>query len=147
VGQHSGVPVGHVEAGLRSGNIWSPFPEEMNRLQITQLATYHFAATARNRETLLSEGIVDQAIFVTGNPVVDALRMVLEMDQPFSDPHLLKQIGNRKCIVLTTHRRESFGRILEENLRTLSQFVRERFVTAFFLQANQKKNQIVLTTQ
>ena len=126
VGQHCGVPVGHVEAGLRSGNIWSPFPEEMNRLQITQLATYHFAATARNRETLLSEGIVDQAIFVTGNPVVDALRMVLEMDHPFSDPHLLKQIGNRKCIVLTTHRRESFGRILEENLRTLSQFVRER---------------------
>ena len=97
----------------------------MNRLQITQLATYHFAATARNRETLLSEGIVDQAIFVTGNPVVDALRMVLDMDQPFSDPNLLKQIGNRKCIVLTTHRRESFGRILEENLKTLSQFVRE----------------------
>src|SRR5205085_2995187 len=95
------------------------------RLQITQLATYHFAATARNRETLLSEGIANEAIFVTGNPVVDALRMVLEMDQPFSAPGLLDQIGNRKCIVLTTHRRESFGRILEENLKMLSQFVRD----------------------
>ena len=124
-GFHHKNAVAHVEAGLRSGDPGNPFPEEMNRRLISRLTTYHFAATSGNRELLLREGVPTDEIFVTGNPVVDALRMVLDLDQPFSDPDLLNQIGNRKCIVLTTHRRESFGRILEENLKTLSQFVRE----------------------
>jgi len=72
VGQKCGIPVGHVEAGLRSGNLKSPYPEEMNRRLITQLATYHFAATRRNREMLVSEGIPEASIFLTGNPVVPA---------------------------------------------------------------------------
>ena len=75
---HFKIPVGHVEAGLRSGEIYSPFPEEMNRRLITQLATWHFAATAHNRDTLLREGVRDETIFLTGNPVVDALHGVLK---------------------------------------------------------------------
>jgi UDP-N-acetylglucosamine 2-epimerase (non-hydrolysing) len=125
VGRRRGVPVGHVEAGLRSGNLLSPYPEELNRRFITLLATYHFAATQRNRQTLLSEGIDDKAIFVTGNPVVDALKMVLDREIGEPESKLLKKIGDRKCIVLTTHRRESFGRVLEENLKVLCRFVRD----------------------
>jgi UDP-N-acetylglucosamine 2-epimerase (non-hydrolysing) len=125
LGQHRGVPVAHVEAGLRSGNILSPFPEELNRRQITQLATYHFAATSGNRDTLLSEGIRSEAIFITGNPVVDALQMVLRKEGAPCDQGLLEKIANRKCIVLTTHRRESFGRVLAENLQVLRHFVRD----------------------
>jgi UDP-N-acetylglucosamine 2-epimerase (non-hydrolysing) len=69
--------VGHIEAGLRSGNPLSPFPEEMNRQIITRLATYHFAATPHNRTTLLVEGVASDKVFVTGNPVVDALHVIL----------------------------------------------------------------------
>lgn len=124
VGRRRGIPVGHVEAGLRSGNLLSPYPEEMNRRFITLLATFHFAATARNRETLLSEGVGDKSIFVTGNPVVDALQMVLDADSGPRASEVLKKVGDRKCIVLTTHRRESFGQVLEENLKVLHRFVR-----------------------
>jgi UDP-N-acetylglucosamine 2-epimerase (non-hydrolysing) len=120
-----GVPVGHIEAGLRSGNSMSPFPEELNRQLITRLATYHFAATAANREALIAEGIDERNIFLTGNPVVDAMQMVLRDGKPFDNKELLAQINGRKCIVLTTHRRESFGKILEENLRVLVEFVEQ----------------------
>ena len=97
--RRGGVPVGHVEAGLRSGDLLSPYPEEMNRRQITQLATYHFAATLGNQETLLSEGIDEKKIFVTGNPVVDALQMVLRSGQPACDPNLLakRATGSASC--------------------------------------------------
>src|SRR5262245_6553153 len=74
---HRRIPVGHAEAGLRSGDPLSPFPEEMNRRLITQLATYHFAATPRNRDTLHAEGVPAARIFLTGNPVVDALQTIL----------------------------------------------------------------------
>ena len=125
VGNQRHIPVAHVEAGLRSGNLLSPYPEEMNRRFITRLATYHFAATTKNRETLLQEGISEKAIFVTGNPVVDALQMVLKNTKPFCAPSLLAKIADRKCIVLTTHRRESFGRVLADNLQVLCRFVRD----------------------
>lgn len=123
LGRHRGIPVAHVEAGLRSGNLLSPYPEEMNRRFITHLATFHFAATPKNRETLLSEGVSDNLIFVTGNPVVDALQMVRDGDEGLSAAKLLKKIGNRKCIVLTTHRRESFGDPIQANLKVLTKFV------------------------
>src|SRR5207245_959742 len=77
-GFHRRIPIGHVEAGLRSGNAYSPYPEEMNRRLITRLATYHFAATRRNRATLLSEGVPENTVFVTGNPVVDSLHAILD---------------------------------------------------------------------
>lgn len=129
VGCLQGIPVAHIEAGLRSGNILSPYPEEMIRRLVTSLATYHFTATTRNRDALIEEGISENRIFITGNPVVDAVQMALKITEPSLAPSFLAEIEaeieNRKCIVLTTHRRESFGGILAENLKVLREFVRE----------------------
>ena len=100
VGRRCGIPVGHVEAGLRSGNLKSPYPEEMNRRFITQLASYHFAATRRNREMLVSEGVPSASIFLTGNPVVDALQMVLRLPGGRRRPTWFSKLDGRKYIVL-----------------------------------------------
>ena len=124
-GQKCGVPVAHVEAGLRSGNLRSPYPEEIHRIAISGLASIHFAATERNRNTLLEEGIREGAIFVAGNPIVDALQMVRRVKQQSTITELLAAIGDRKCLVLTAHRRESFGSLLRENLLMLRDFVQE----------------------
>ncbi len=124
-GFHREVPVGHVEAGLRSGNPLSPFPEEMNRRMISRIATYHFAATARNRMTLLSEGMEKRNIFVTGNTVVDSLKSIMRrsMNRSSDLEEVLMATSELKRIVLTTHRRESFGESMIENLRTIRRFV------------------------
>jgi UDP-N-acetylglucosamine 2-epimerase (non-hydrolysing) len=123
-GFHRRIPVAHVEAGLRSGSSQSPYPEEMNRRLISRLATYHFAATARNRENLITEGVSEQNIFLTGNPVVDSLLAILKTSHPSpSLASLLDDTEGFKRIVLTTHRRESFGAIMAENLQVLRQFV------------------------
>jgi UDP-N-acetylglucosamine 2-epimerase (non-hydrolysing) len=123
-GFHRRIPVAHVEAGLRSGSSQSPYPEEMNRRLISRLATYHFAATARNRENLIIEGILEQNIFLTGNPVVDSLLAIMKISHPSpSLASLLDDTAELKRIVLTTHRRESFGEIMAENLQVLRQFV------------------------
>lgn len=126
-GFHRRIPVGHVEAGLRSGNPLSPYPEEMNRRLITRLATYHFAATPGNRDTLLAEDVPAESIFVTGNPVVDALQAMLRRAAVSSTvAELLAATDGLKRIVLTTHRRESFGEVMAENLRVLRRFVARR---------------------
>jgi UDP-N-acetylglucosamine 2-epimerase (non-hydrolysing) len=122
---HRGIPVGHVEAGLRSGNMLSPFPEEMNRRLISRLATFHFAATACNRDTLIDEGIDPINIFVTGNPVVDSLREILKTAPSDRVDSLIAATRGLRRIVLTTHRRESFGGAMDENLRVLRKFVTE----------------------
>lgn len=131
---HHRIPVGHVEAGLRTDDSRSPFPEEMNRRLISRLATWHFAATERNRQTLLAEGVAGERVFVTGNPVIDALRRMRA--QPILSPlvaRLLKNNARQKLLVLTTHRRESFGPVMAENLRTLRDFtVRHADVTLVF---------------
>jgi len=124
---HRRIPVGHVEAGLRSGDDLSPYPEEMNRQLIGRLATYHFAATEWNRQNLLREGVDADRVFVTGNPVVDALLTVLPTLRPSPIlERILAATEGRRRIVLTTHRRESFGPKLLDNLRTLRRFVEER---------------------
>ena len=124
-GFHRRIPVGHVEAGLRSGNAVSPFPEEMNRRLITRVASYHFAATAANRDTLLAEGVAARGVFVTGNPVVDALHDMLRRSTPSPETEtVLDATDGLKRIVLTTHRRESFGEVMADNLRVLRDFVR-----------------------
>ncbi len=121
---HRKIPVGHVEAGLRSGDPLSPFPEEMNRRLITRLASFHFAATEDNRATLLREGVEDEGIFVTGNPVVDALKRVLASASPGPEVQdLLTRTEGLRRIVLTTHRRESFGETMSGNLEVLRRFV------------------------
>ena len=125
-GFHRSIPVAHVEAGLRSGNCDSPYPEEMNRQLITKLATYHFAATNSNRLTLLGEGIAERSIFVTGNPVIDSLKTILENGvTTAASAALLEATNGMRRLLLTTHRRESFGETLAENLRTIRRFVDE----------------------
>jgi UDP-N-acetylglucosamine 2-epimerase (non-hydrolysing) len=123
--QH-GIPLGHVEAGLRSGSLLSPFPEEMNRRLITRLSTYHFAATSGNRESLQEEGIPLPSIFLTGNPVVDAVQAILRgRSRSPRLKTLLQRTAGLKRIVLTTHRRESFGSALAENLKVLCRFAQK----------------------
>jgi UDP-N-acetylglucosamine 2-epimerase (non-hydrolysing) len=122
---HRHIPVGHVEAGLRSGNSQSPFPEEMNRRLISRIATLHFAATANNRDTLLAEGISPSCVFLTGNTVVDALLQMVDRATPSEAIiDLLHKTHNLDRILLTTHRRESFGDRMSENLKVLREFVR-----------------------
>jgi UDP-N-acetylglucosamine 2-epimerase (non-hydrolysing) len=109
------IPVGHVEAGLRSGNIYSPYPEEMNRRLTSNIATLHFAPTEGNRDNLINSGISRESIYITGNTVIDALQMVIDGNHSFCLP-LLNQLDykKRKIILLTAHRRENWGLIMQE---------------------------------
>ncbi len=107
------VSVGHVEAGLRTYDRWSPYPEEMNRCMVGRIAEYHFAPTAQNRENLLREA-TDGRIFVTGNTVIDAMKYTVN-DKPF-DAEVLNGIDfdSRRVITLTCHRRENYGKPMED---------------------------------
>ncbi len=121
------IPVGHVEAGLRSGDPQSPFPEEMNRRLVTRLARLHFAATERNAATLRSEGVPPEWIFVTGNPVVDGLHRILSDGGIRSRPTEALLGGfevpaGSRLVVLTTHRRESFGDPMRRTLEAIRRF-------------------------
>jgi UDP-N-acetylglucosamine 2-epimerase (non-hydrolysing) len=121
---HRGIPVGHVEAGLRTGDDTSPFPEEMNRRLITRLARYHFAATQANVETLRAEGVPDDRIVLTGNPVVDSLHEIQASHEPSARlKEALAPLEGLRLIALTTHRRESFGGVMEGHLRVLRRFI------------------------
>ncbi len=121
---HRRIPVGHVEAGLRTDDPLSPFPEETNRRLVTRLARWHFAGTRNHCRTLLREGVPRESIVLTGNPVVDALQRI-GTDSPRSPglQSILDATAGLRRVVLTTHRRESFGGVLEGNLRVLRDFV------------------------
>ncbi len=107
---YAGVPVAHVEAGLRTFNIRSPFPEEMNRLLTTRLSSLHFAATQGGRENLVAEGIDGRTVEVTGNTGIDAVLSIRDRLQEGAVSGLqLPPNDGRKLIVVTAHRRESFG--------------------------------------
>ncbi len=125
---YSKIPVGHVEAGLRTGDRHSPFPEEINRRLISQLADLHFAATRRNQQTLIDEGISALAqVHLTGNPVVDSLRRMRDHAAPAADlVRLLESLADKRLLVVTTHRRENFGPIMSGHLRALRRFVERR---------------------
>ncbi|SJL23418.1 UDP-N-acetyl glucosamine 2-epimerase [Porphyromonas gingivalis] len=116
------IPVGHVEAGLRTHNIYSPWPEEMNRQLTGRMATYHFAPTELSRDNLLAEGIATDRIFITGNTVIDALQQVVTRVKGNADlrnevSRKLLQFGynvnrleaGRRLVLITGHRRENFG--------------------------------------
>lgn len=120
------IPVGHVEAGLRTGNIYSPYPEEMNRRLTGTLATYHYAPTEGNRRNLLAAGVGDDYIYVTGNTVIDALHMVVSEDYTFPVP-LLNEIDydNRKVILLTAHRRENWGSRMRDIFGAVKDILRD----------------------
>ena len=114
------VPIGHVEAGLRSGDLSSPFPEEMNRVLISQLATLDFAPTDSAQKALLDLGKEKEQIWVTGNTVIDALKETIKRD--FYHP-LLGTIAGKKVLFLTVHRRENLGEPIRAIFRTVLRIV------------------------
>jgi UDP-N-acetylglucosamine 2-epimerase (non-hydrolysing) len=123
------VAVGHVEAGLRTGDIYSPFPEEVNRCVIGKVAAMHFAPTQRSADHLLAEGVDESRVFVTGNTVVDALawmRQRLSPDAPAEMPTaVVEQAQAHRLILVTGHRRESFGGGIEGICQALKQIAEE----------------------
>ena len=130
------IPVGHIEAGLRTHNIYSPWPEEMNRQLTARIASLHFAPTDLSRRNLLAEGVDDSKIHVTGNTVIDALRLII--DNFNSSPEIADTITSqlldagydptrlqsRKLILITAHRRENFGEAFASICRAISRLAR-----------------------
>lgn len=108
------VKIGHVEAGLRSGNLYSPYPEEANRKLTGIITDFHFAPTSDSRDNLLREGYDESKIFVTGNTSIDALKWVIDKNYKFED-EILNNIDfeNKKVLLLTAHRRENIGEPME----------------------------------
>jgi UDP-N-acetylglucosamine 2-epimerase (non-hydrolysing) len=119
------IPVGHVEAGLRTGNMEAPWPEEANRVLTTDLATLHFVPTAQSRENLLREGILPERIYVTGNTVIDALFLVVKkvhsaaVEIPGLNPEIMDPASRQPLVLITGHRRESFGDKLRSICRAI----------------------------
>jgi UDP-N-acetylglucosamine 2-epimerase (non-hydrolysing) len=115
---HRGIRVGHVEAGLRTGDLASPFPEEANRSLLARVATRHFAPTNAARKALLHEGISADAVSVTGNTVVDALYMAQRIMATAATAPVLGEViqaaADKPLVLITCHRRENFGGVLEE---------------------------------
>ena len=113
--------VGHVEAGLRTYDKYSPFPEEMNRKLTGQIATLHFAPTPRNRDNLAREGITE-GVSVVGNTVVDAIHMTVKPDFVFRDEELKKlDFANNRVVLVTAHRRENYGEPMENICRAIAE--------------------------
>lgn len=112
------LPVGHIEAGLRTKDCYFPFPEEMNRRLTAALARYHFAPTERAKQSLLREGVPVDWIFVTGNTVIDALHLILKKPRPDRVENILRSANlfsnSTKLILVTAHRRENFGQPFKE---------------------------------
>jgi UDP-N-acetylglucosamine 2-epimerase (non-hydrolysing) len=118
------VKVGHVEAGLRTYDKYSPFPEEMNRCLTGRIADLHFSPTQQNRQNLLREAISDDAIYITGNTVIDALKTTVREDYKFHDETLNKlDFQNKRVIIVTAHRRENLGEPLENICNALKEIV------------------------
>ena len=104
------IPVGHVEAGLRTGNKYSPYPEEMNRKLTGSIADMHFAPTSTSKSNLLKENVNPANILITGNTVIDALQTTVKADYKFADAEFNKVfVGGKRLILVTTHRRENLG--------------------------------------
>jgi UDP-N-acetylglucosamine 2-epimerase (non-hydrolysing) len=121
------IPVLHIEAGLRSHSIYEPFPEEMNRRQISVLASYHFAATELNKQNLLNEGVDKDRILVTGNTVVDALRSIIRHRPNMNDTfgEYTDNSKGHRSVLLTVHRRENLGEPINDILKAVEQLLDE----------------------
>ena len=150
------IPVGHVEAGLRTHNIYSPWPEEMNRQITGRIATYHFAPTSLSKQNLLAENIKEEAVTVTGNTVIDALYMVVdkikndkELDAELEDTlktsgYDIKRLKNgKKLVLITGHRRENFGDVFMSMCRAIQTLTKKYpdvdFVYPMHLNPNVRK--------
>ena len=128
------VPVAHIEAGLRTGNIYSPFPEEANRKLIGIITTLHFAPTKTNIDNLLKENYKKNNIIETGNTVIDALKWVKKNKREELD--FIKEkykIKDKKYILLTMHRRENWGKPMEEALTAIRDYIERIIFLWFFL--------------
>ena len=138
------VPVGHVEAGLRTGNLYSPWPEEANRVLITRLAALHFPPTAAARDNLLRDGVPADRVHLTGNTVIDALLYTVEQIErdPPAVPGLPPEVmaGPDRLVLITGHRRENFGPSFEAICRAIAELARQfpdvRFVYPVHLNPN-----------
>ncbi|WP_420798561.1 non-hydrolyzing UDP-N-acetylglucosamine 2-epimerase [Kocuria rhizophila] len=118
---YRGIPVIHAEAGLRSFDLFSPFPEEANRKMTSQITSLHLAPTSTSKENLLREALPEQDIVVTGNTVIDALLHTVEQKLPFSDPQLEEIASSgRRVLLVTTHRRENQGEAMRGVGRALA---------------------------
>ena len=140
-----GIPVVHAEAGLRSFNIFSPFPEEANRKLTTQLASLHLAPTSVSRDNLLRETVAADDVYVTGNTVIDALYDVVDKKVPFDDERLrdvaAEVEGGKKLVLVTTHRRENQGDAMRGVGRALARLADTHSDVVFVLPAH--KNPVV----
>ena len=116
------IPVGHIEAGLRTNNIYSPFPEEFNRQGVGIIAKYHFAPTQSAKNNLLKEGKDEKSIFVTGNTAIDALKTTI--NQKYNHP-LLEWVKDDKLIMITAHRRENLGEPMRNMFRAIRRIMLE----------------------
>lgn len=126
VGFFERVPVGHVEAGLRSDDKWAPYPEEVFRRLTDVVADHHFAPTRRARDRLLQENVPTRRVHVTGNTVVDALLDVAERERAIGDADLRSVVeGDGRLVLLTAHRRESFGEPIREVFRAVRRLADE----------------------
>ncbi len=140
------IPVGHVEAGLRTGNIYSPFPEEMNRKLTGAIAALHFSPTDSSKANLQRENIADDTIYVTGNTVIDALMNTVKEEYPFEEEELRSiHYTEKKVILVTTHRRENLGEPMRHVYQALRRIVEEYPETeiAFPVHKNPKVRQVV----
>ncbi|MFA6074952.1 MAG: UDP-N-acetylglucosamine 2-epimerase (non-hydrolyzing) [Negativicutes bacterium] len=118
------ISVGHVEAGLRTGNKYSPWPEEMNRKLTGAIADYHFAPTTTSAANLLRENVDSESVFITGNTVIDALINIVQPD--FKFPESLNKIDfNKRLLIVTTHRRENLGEPLRNVYRAIRRIITE----------------------
>ena len=118
------VPVGHVEAGLRTYDKYSPYPEEMNRKLVTQIADLYFCPTENNRENLRREAVAE-GVFVTGNTVIDALKTTVRPDYVFDTEKLNRlPYGGKKILLVTCHRRENYGQPMEDIMSALAHIAR-----------------------
>ncbi len=117
--------VAHVEAGLRTGDKWQPFPEEMNRRVAGAVADLHFAPTPWARNNLLREGVPSKRIVVTGNPVIDALRKIADRPYDWSSGPLSRLPRDRRLVLITAHRRENFGEPLENVFEAVRRLARD----------------------
>lgn len=134
------VPVGHVEAGLRSHNLALPFPEEANRILTDGIADLFFAPTEGDAENLRREG-KSKNIFITGNTVIDALYDILERSKAKSEPEYMQKINDRPMILMTAHRRESWGKTLEGICAAVADVIKNRSDVVFLIPLH--KNPVV----
>lgn len=143
------IPVGHVEAGLRTGNIYSPFPEEMNRKLTGSIAQMHFAPTDTSRANLLAENIALEKLFVTGNTVIDALKHVVDKGKVSVSlqKNILDKCVGKKIILVTTHRRENLGEPMRNIYRAINRVLleNENAIAVFPIHYNPKVREVAKT--